>query len=73
MVILASDHSFDHVLRELQLFGSLVTRGNYLVVEDTNVNGHPVLPSFGPGPMEARQNVSRHTDEFEVDLSRRSC
>jgi cephalosporin hydroxylase len=37
MVILDSDHSHDHVLSELQLYGKIVSPGQFLVVCDTSV------------------------------------
>jgi len=48
----------------------MVTKGCYLVVEDTNINRHPLYPSFGPGPMEAVEEFMANNQEFETDRSR---
>lgn len=67
MVILDSYHSRDHVLEELEAYGPLVQAGSYVIVEDTNVNGHPSHPKFGPGPWEAVEDFLVSHPEFRVD------
>ena len=70
VVILDSDHSQAHVSRELEILSPYVTPGSYLIVEDTNINGHPTYPSFGPGPFEALECFLPDHPEFLVDSSR---
>lgn len=74
MLILDSLHNRDHVYAELVAYGPMVTPGCYAIVEDSNINGHPVhtdfAPDQGPGPFEAVVDYLQTTDRFEIDRTR---
>jgi cephalosporin hydroxylase len=69
--ILDSDHSKAHVLAELALLRGVCERGDYVIVEDGNINGHPVLPGWGDGPSEALQAYfEMYPNDYTVDAQR---
>ena len=70
LVILDSHHSKEHVRQELELYSKFVTKGSYLIVEDSDINGHPVHSSYGPGPYEAIEDFLLTNKDFKVDKSR---
>lgn len=69
MVVLDSLHTHDHVKRELELYGPLVSPGCYLVVEDTGWRNPADTPEGEWCDRAVTEYVAAHP-EFEVDYSR---
>jgi cephalosporin hydroxylase len=63
MVVLDSNHSHDHVLKELQLYSPLVTRDSYLIVFDTVVEDMPA-DLIGERPWGKGNNAKTAVWEF---------
>ncbi len=68
MVILDSDHHKNHVLQELNIYSQFISKENYLIVEDTNIN-HPNPTNF-EGPMEAIEEFLKTDSNFIIDESK---
>ncbi len=71
MVILDSLHTREHVLKEMKKYSRFVSKGCYMIVEDTNVHGYSYavgheLDRVG-GPAEAVKEFQPRNHGFEVD------
>jgi cephalosporin hydroxylase len=73
LVVLDSNHTHEHVLKELQLCSPLVTKGSYLVVFDTVIEDMPE-GSFpgrpwgkGNNPKTAVREFLKVNNRFEID------
>lgn len=73
LVMLDSNHTHDHVLRELQLYAPLVTKNSYCIVFDTIVEfmakGHYSDRPWdvGNSPYTAAQKYLKENPDFVVD------
>lgn len=73
LVILDSNHTHEHVLREMELYSPLVKTGSYLVVFDTVVEDMPddcfADRPWGKGnnPKTAVWEFMKSNDRFEID------
>ena len=54
---------------EFKVYAPLVPVDSYVIVENTIVNGHPVWPGFGPGPLEAVKRILSQHGEFVADTT----
>jgi cephalosporin hydroxylase len=70
MVILDSDHSRDHVRRELDCYAPMVTPGSYCLVQDGVIDTMPMFRSARPGPLPAIEDFLSSNNAFEVDVER---
>ncbi|MBL4580304.1 MAG: class I SAM-dependent methyltransferase [Flavobacteriales bacterium] len=73
MVLLDSNHTHEHVYKELQLYAPFVEKGYYLICGDTIVEDIPEQiyrdRPWGPGnnPKTALNAFMKETNRFEVD------
>lgn len=70
MVILDGDHSRDHVARELELYGALVTPGSLLLSQDGIIDELELFREGRPGPLGANRDFLARHPEFEHDAER---
>ena len=75
LVILDSNHTHDHVLRELELYSGLVTPGSFLIVHDTGIENAPddafSHRAWGKGdnPLTAIYEFLEKNKEFAIDTT----
>lgn len=75
MVVLDSNHTHDHVLQEMQLYSTLVSKGSYMAVFDTLVEDLPKLLAgdrpWGPGnnPKTAVHEFLKQNKDFIIQRS----
>jgi cephalosporin hydroxylase len=69
--ILDSNHKKYHVVAEMIGLREVLQPNDYVIVEDSNINGHPVARGWGEGPFEAMEEYfRRYPDDYSRDKQR---
>tara|TARA_R110002060_G_scaffold66712_4_gene75493 strand:- start:1243 stop:1896 length:654 start_codon:yes stop_codon:yes gene_type:complete len=69
MIIEDSSHTYQNTLNVLNTYSSLVTKGNYFIVEDS-ICWHGLDIGPNPGPYEAIEAFAASNNDFEIDRSK---
>ncbi len=70
MVFLDSDHSEEHVRRELELYAPFVTPESFFLVQDTVIDTHASMKASRPGPLPAVEKFLKEHSEFDMEAER---
>jgi len=74
LVILDSNHTHEHVLKELEIFSSFVSKGSYLIVFDTIIDDMPKKLLLNRpwknnnNPKSAVREFLKTNKQFEIDI-----
>lgn len=69
LVILGSGAGAEYIEAEFAALAPFVGVGSYVIVENTIVNGNPVWPNHGAGPLEALRRLLPHHGNFVQDTT----
>ena len=73
MLFLDSNHTHEHVLKELELYSSLIKKGSYVIVFDTIINDIPNnwwSKHLSPRPWNKKNNPKSAVKEFLLKNNR---
>lgn len=70
MVLLDSDHTGPHVLRELELYAELIPIGGHVLVQDGCIDELRLMRRDRPGPLWAVRRFVEQDSRFEIDHER---
>ncbi len=68
LIILDSNHSREHVARELEAYAPLVPEGSYIHVQDGSIDELPCFRRDGAGPKAAALDFLKKDPSFKRDL-----
>jgi cephalosporin hydroxylase len=72
LIILDSDHSAQHVRREIEAYSELLPVGDYMLVQDGCIDELPSMVEGRPGPLKAIEAFLKDNNRFLVDEERSS-
>jgi cephalosporin hydroxylase len=70
LLLLDSDHSAAHVLRELEIYAPMLDVGDPILVQDGCIDELPMLSRSRPGPLRAIEDFLAADPRFQVDEDR---